>query len=450
MTQEPAENLGHYRRRKERVMDQMRDAPAGTVLSKKTSNLFRERSPVRGGIDTSDFVHVISVDAKRRIADVEGMVTYETLVTETLKHGLVPAVVPELKSITVGGAFSGIGIETSSFRYGFVHETFLEAEVLLADGRAVVCSATQNADLFFGFPNSYGTIGYVLRAKLMLVPAKKYVRIVREKHEDTKRLLDEMSRIGLEQRSKKEWDFIEGVIFGEHENYLTLATFVDTAPYVSDYTFMRIYYKTIRTKQEDYLTTFDYLFRYDTDWFWASKYLGLENRLLRFLWGKRNLRSDVYYRVMRWEQRHRVAARWNDLLGKRTESLIQDVEVPSEKAAEFITWFHKNIGMKPFIAAPVMQFDTKARFPLFPMGQRQYMNIGFYAPLPTTKPDGHYLRLIEQKALRMKVKKMLYSRTLMTRDEFWTMFDKQAYDKLKRKYDPKGRFKDLYEKCAQR
>lgn len=70
------------------------------------------------------------------IADVEGMVPYDALVEETLAFGLLPAVTPQLKSIIVGGAVSGLGIESSSFRYGLVHETVEEMEVLLGDGRA--------------------------------------------------------------------------------------------------------------------------------------------------------------------------------------------------------------------------------------------------------------------------------------------------------------------------
>ena len=70
-------------------------------------------------------------------ADVEGMTTYEDFVDETLKHGLMPAVVPQLKTITIGGAVAGMGIEATSFHYGLVHETVLEMEILLASGETV-------------------------------------------------------------------------------------------------------------------------------------------------------------------------------------------------------------------------------------------------------------------------------------------------------------------------
>jgi len=441
-----------YEQRKQDLIVRLHSAAGPVTLHKTTSNLFRYRPKEKSnGIDVRHLNHVLDLDAKTRVAEVEGMTTYETLVRETLKHNLAPAVVPELKSITVGGAFSGIGIETSSFRYGFVHETFLEIEVLLGDGGIITASPTENSDLFYGFPNTYGTLGYVLKAKLMLFPAKSHVEIVRQKYTDGRKFLEEMSNMGMQQRKVRNWDFIEGVIFAENENYLTLARFVDEAPYVSDYTFMDIYYKSIRNKEQDHLTAFDYFFRYDTDWFWCSKYFWLENRFLRYLWGKQNLRSDKYWKLMNWERKHQLFAKLYALLGKRTESLIQDAEVPAEQADEFITWFHEHIGMKPFLAAPVQSYRDDVRFTLSPIDPgRQYMNVGFYAPLPTTKPDGYFNRLIEKKLMQMGVRKLLYSQCFYTEDEFWETFDSQTYTDLKQKYDPKRKLPDLYAKCVLR
>ena len=91
---------------------------------KTTSNLFRHRRrAARHRLDVRGFDHVLHIDPWRMTADVEGMTTYEALVDETLRYGLLPAVVPQLKTITLGGAVSGLGIESSSFKYGLVHET---------------------------------------------------------------------------------------------------------------------------------------------------------------------------------------------------------------------------------------------------------------------------------------------------------------------------------------
>ena len=129
-------------------------------------------------MDVRSFNHVLRIDPGRRTAEVEGMTTYETLVDETLRYGLLPAVVPQLKTITLGGAVSGLGIESSSFKYGLVHETVEAMEILTGTGDIVACSACRNPDLFFGFPNSYGTLGYALRLTIRLVPAQPYIHLI--------------------------------------------------------------------------------------------------------------------------------------------------------------------------------------------------------------------------------------------------------------------------------
>jgi FAD/FMN-containing dehydrogenase len=78
---------------------------------------------------------VIAVDPKARTADVGGMCTYENLVAATLPHGLAPLVVPQLKSITLGGAVTGLGIESASFRNGLPHESVLEMDILTGAGK---------------------------------------------------------------------------------------------------------------------------------------------------------------------------------------------------------------------------------------------------------------------------------------------------------------------------
>jgi hypothetical protein len=56
---------------------------------------------------------------------------------------------------------------------------------------------------------------------------------------------------------------------------------------------------------------------------------------------------------MNWERKYQVFARLYAFFGQRTESLIQDAEIPAPQACEFVRWFHEHIGMKPFLAAPV-------------------------------------------------------------------------------------------------
>src|SRR5690606_9943923 len=123
--------------------------------AKRTSNLFRFREPVSTpGLDVSGFNRVLSVDPEERVAEVQGMTTYEDLVDATLPHGLMPLVVPQLKTITLGGAVTGLGIESTSFRNGLPHESVREMQVITGAGEVITARRdNEHADLYWGFPN---------------------------------------------------------------------------------------------------------------------------------------------------------------------------------------------------------------------------------------------------------------------------------------------------------
>src|SRR5262249_41989134 len=136
-------------------------------------------------IDVSDLVSVIDIDPARRLCTAEAGVTFCDLVAETLKHGLVPMVVPELKTITIGGAVSGCSIESMSYRYGGFHDTCVEYEVVTAQGEVLTCTPTnEHALVFQMIHGSFGTLGILTKLTFRLVPAKPYVRVVYEKHPD--------------------------------------------------------------------------------------------------------------------------------------------------------------------------------------------------------------------------------------------------------------------------
>jgi len=130
------------------------------VRKGSSSNLFRygpRQQRDATPISLADFNHVLNLDAEAATVETEGLVTYEQLVAHTLASGFLPTVSPELKHITVAGAIVGIGIESTCFRYGFVHDGLLEADVLLADGRVVTCRADNDyADLFTTLARAVG------------------------------------------------------------------------------------------------------------------------------------------------------------------------------------------------------------------------------------------------------------------------------------------------------
>ena len=429
-----------YNHRRDNLVRELREwdqsQPIG--LNKTTSNLFRARSEgSKRRIDVREFNYVLNVNRGALVADVEGMTTYEDLVDATLRHHVLPAVVPQLKTITLGGAVSGLGIESSSFRYGLVHETVEEMEIMLGDGSAVICSPAQNPDLFYGFPNSYGTLGYALRINVKLVPAKKYVRLVHRCYSDLSRLLAELAATCAE----RHFDFVDGVVFNRGESYITTGEFVDYAPYKSDYTYLNIYYRSIQKRELDYLTAKDYIWRWDTDWFWCSKVFHAQNPMVRALAGRRFLNSRTYQSIMRWSRKLPLKS--------NTESVIQDVDIPIEHAPGFADFLLREIGILPIWLCPFKAYDPAARFTLCPVEPNKlYVNFGFWDGLPSAGVDGFYNRNIERMALHLRGVKGLYSSSYYDEEMFWNIYDRESYQALKEKYDPNRRFRDLYEKTV--
>ncbi len=446
----PAEDEG-YRARRARLSEQIRAADGEVRLGKATSNLFRDRARVPARrLDVRDFNHVLAVDADAGWVEVEGMTPYQDLVAATLPHGVMPAVVPQLKSITIGGAVSGVGIEASSFRYGLVHETVQAMDVLLADGEVVTCRPdNEHRDLFYGLPNSYGSLGYVLKLRALAVPVKPYVRLEHHHFESPQAFFEALGR-HCEARAA---DFIDGVVFGPRSHVLTLGRFADSAPYTSDYHYEKIYYRSLLERDEDYLTVADYIWRWDTDWFWCSKNLYAQHPLVRRLLGPRRLNSVFYTKVMRFNSRWGITRRLNRLRGLDPESVIQDVDIPLARAPEFLDFFHREIGILPIWICPIHAWRRDARFTLYPMDpDRWYVNFGFWDVVRSRErhPPGHFNRKVEDKVGELGGIKSLYSDAYYDRETFWAIYNGPAYRRLKERYDPDGRLPDLYDKTVLR
>jgi FAD/FMN-containing dehydrogenase len=436
--------------RRDALAAQLRSGSGRVGLGKDTSNLFRDRrGEARRRLDVRAMSDVLGVDAAAGTVDSEGMATYEALVAACLPHGVMPAVVPQLKTITLGGAVAGVGIEASSHRHGLVHETVEELEVLAGDGRILTCRRDNEfADLFFGFPNSYGTLGYALRVVARTVPVRPFVHLEHLAFDDAGSYFKAVERHCVEGDA----DFVDGTMFAPDRLYLTLGRFTDTARSTSDYTYRDIYYRSIAEKREDWLTVHDFIWRWDTDWFWCSKNLFAQNPLVRRLYGPHRLGSRTYSKIMRWNSRVGLTRGLDRLRGVHDESVIQDVDIPVERAPAFLDFLAREVGIWPVWMCPIGPRADAARWSLYPMERRLYVNFGFWDVVRSheARERGHVNRAIERAVAAAGGIKSLYSDSYYPHEEFDARYGGEAYAALKAKYDPAGAFPTLYEKCVLR
>ena len=114
------------------------------------------------------------------------------------------------------------------------------------------------------------------------------------------------------------------------------------------------------TEKHDRLTIHDYLWRWDTDWFWCSRAFGAQNPKIRRFWPRRYRRSSFYWKLIGYDQRFNIADRIEKRNGRPPrERVVQDVEVPIGRCTEFLEWFLANVPIEPIWLCPLRLRDDE-------------------------------------------------------------------------------------------
>lgn len=390
-------------------------------------------------IDISGLDNILSIDATERTCVAEPGVTFSELVRATLPFGLVPAVVPELKDITIGGAVAGCSIESSSFRHGGFHDTALEYEVVTGDGRVVTCSRDSDPLSFGMIHGSYGTLGILTKLTFELVPARPYVRMEYRRSGSIEAFLADMKTAC----DGGAVDFVDAIAHGPNDFVLCLGTFVEHAPYVSDYTWLDIYYRSTAERNEDYLTTFDYFFRYDTEAHWLTATIPpLQWKPVRFAVGKTVLGST---NLIKWSRR------LGPVLGmKRRPEVVVDVFIPAQRMTEFNEWYERSYAFYPLWLVPYRVVEP---YPWIDdahwsrMDGDLMIDCAVYGK-KNSERDVDHSQTLEEKTFELGGIKTLISRNHYSRERFWSIYNERNYRAAKEALDPAGVFPDLYEKFS--
>ena len=119
-------------------------------------------------IDLSRMKH-IRVDPARRVVRAEAGLSLGEFDAATQVHGLATTMGVNsdtgIAGLTLGGGFGKLGR-----KYGLACDNLLSAEVVLADGRQLEVSATENEDLFWGLHGGGGNFGIVTAFQYRLHP----------------------------------------------------------------------------------------------------------------------------------------------------------------------------------------------------------------------------------------------------------------------------------------
>ena len=111
----------------------------------------------------------ISVDPEAQTVRAEGGVNWGEFDAATTEHGLV-VTGGRVPSTGIAGLALGSGSGWIERKFGFVCDNLIQAEVVTADGRKVMASETENADLFWGLRGGGGNFGIVTAFHFQLHP----------------------------------------------------------------------------------------------------------------------------------------------------------------------------------------------------------------------------------------------------------------------------------------
>lgn len=383
-------------------------------------------------LDVSDLDEIIHIDAEKRICIAEPGATFETVVAAAMEHGLAPVVVPELKTITIGGAVSGGSIESMSYRFGGFHDSCLEYEVVTAKGDILICTPDNHNKLLFQMVHwAFGTLGIITLLKFRLIPAKPFVKVTYEKYGT----LEEFKNAIWEHYTKKDIDFMDGIMHSPKEYVLSAGDFVDKAPYTHSYDWMRIYFLSTARRKEDYLKTPDYFFRYNK---------GVTNVHPKSFVGRLLLG-----RLINSNSTLKLANTFRKVIPSTAIPITVDTFIPFSKMEEFMEWYEREIGHFPLWCVPyrvMRKYEWLSDEFISNVRDELFLDIALYGM--RRKDAEHYHRIIEKKLIELGAIKTLISTNLYSEEEFWRIWNKNNYDLVKSKTDPDNIFRGLYEKTC--
>ncbi|MDD5322288.1 MAG: FAD-binding protein [Methylococcales bacterium] len=401
---------------------------------------------------------ILEISEQRGTVKVEPLATMGQISRNLIPKGWTLAVVPELDDLTVGGLIMGFGIESSSHKYGLFQFICASFDLVTADGQWFRCSPSKNADLYDLIPWSHGTLGFLVAAELKIIPAKKFIRL----HYQPVYSLKNMTEVFEEAcRKPEENDFVEGLVYSRDTAVIMRGTFTNDIG--SDGTFNAVgrwykpwFYKHVQTYLKnrqagiEYIPLRHYYHRHTRSYFWTME------EIIPF--GN----HPVFRSLVGWALPPRI-----DLLKySETETtrklrekfhVLQDMLMPIRYLKQSIQYFDDHFNLYPLWLSPMAIFDNDSHIGfVHPLCNKDgtvdemYVDIGAYGtPLKANFDNTSALPLLEKFVMDHHGYQALYAKTMLSRQDFRTMFDHTSYDKLRERLPfCKQAFDEVYDKVS--
>jgi len=421
-------------------------------------------------VNISALDSIIEINQKEKYAEVEALVTFEQLCKATLKHGLLPAVVPEFKTITIGGAIQGIGIESTSWMFGTFDKTIIEATLIT--GRGTILSSSEAPDLWKALPGSNGTLALIVAARVRLIEATDWIHLRYVYYSDSSKFFHAVKEQHTMKTRNTGWlgnnQVIDAINFCRRDQNIKngivamyggcVRQLALNLPIYGETIFSPFFYQHVNMifdakhqdidsdgiiLHEEYIPTLEYLFRYDKGGFWGIETITSMIPILKLVLYTPILRA-VLNHFFKTSTLYKIAMLVSD---QRRESIgmLQDVDVPIEHAHEIINWaMRKDLAMLWLCPVLSCRHDEG----LFSVATNSktslIMNIGLYGSAKDLPQSNFELQRLVAK---LDGKTALYAHIYANRDEFWSWYNYEEYTRLRQKWDGNV-FMDLWDKVG--
>ncbi len=126
-----------------------------------------------------------------------------------------------------------------------------------------------------------------------------------------------------------------------------------------------------------------------------------------------------------------------------------DVFIPFSKVNNFMEWYKKEVNHFPLWCVPykfVRGYEWLSADFLLKTKDELILDLAIYGM--KKKGDKNYYKIIEDELMNIGGIKTLISSNYYSESDFWKIWNKENYDKVKRKTDPNNIFRDLYTKTC--
>jgi hypothetical protein len=423
-------------------------------------------------LDIEQFNQIIEINQKESYVHVETRLTIGELLETLVPLHLTVPVVPELRTLTIGGLITGAGIESSSHIYGLFLHSCMEYEVLNGAGERLILTAKSNPEMFSAVPFSSGSLCLLLSVKLKLIPCKTYVKIeyipVNSNVEAVSQIAHysgcnlQLEGTPTQYDNSPAAEYVEGILFtpqrgliiiaNQCESYEVEPTKLHTVHWYSQFWhhFVKQNYwqhNNNNSVGHNYMSLLDYYFRHDRGTFWTVERkfpisLSLPFRLFfGFL-------LDSRLRKLKFLSDRSNAQE----VSRELKRVVQDPIVPLKNAVAALNCADNLFGIAPIWLCPfkLLDFPNNSKSLLnFQPNLRFYLDIGLYAA--PTVPD--YSPLHSHRALELFLREnhgflAPYAVNYSTSAEFWVYYNKDLYQVMRQKFQAEGKLVGIYDKIG--